>query len=304
MPDFMQLRTIPVRDSFMAYRETGPADAPVILLLHGNPTSSFIWRNIVPHLAQSARCIAPDLIGFGGSGKPDIPYHFLDQSAYLDAFIAAMGITSAYVVAQDWGTALAFHLAARRPDFMRGLAFMEFIRPIPAWEDFHTNDIARQTFQALRTPGTGERLVLEENLFVERILPAAISRVLRPEEIAAYREPFPTPASRRPVLAFPRLLPIAREPADMWALMEEAHAALRQSTYPKLLMFGEPGALVSPDFATSFAADLVDCDLVPLGPGLHYLQEDHPDAIGFNVARWIARCERRADRYVPALEDA
>jgi haloalkane dehalogenase len=304
MPDFTQLHIAPVRDSFLAYREVDRADAPVILLLHGNPTSSLIWRNIVPHLAGSGRCIAPDLIGYGGSGKPDIAYHFLDHAAYLDAFLAAKGIDSAYVVAQDWGTGLAFHLAARRPEFIRGLAFMEFIRPIPSWDDFHTSEAARQTFQALRTPEIGERLVLEENLFVERILPGSIRRELSTEEMAGYRAPFATPESRRPILAFPRLLPVAGEPADMWALMETAHAALRQSLYPKLLMFGDPGALVTPTFATRFAGELVDCELVPLGSGLHYLQEDHPGGIGRSVADWIAKCEQRTERRTPVMESA
>jgi len=304
MHDFTILQTLPARDSFMAYREAGSVEAPHILLLHGNPTSSLIWRNIVPHLAGSGHCIAPDLIGFGGSGKPDIAYHFLDHVAYLDAFIEAKGIRSAYVVAQDWGTAFAFHLAARRPDFIRGLAFMEFIRPFATWDDFHNNDVARQTFQAFRTPGVGERLVLDENLFVERILPGSIQRTLSAEEMQAYRQPFPTPESRRPVLAFPRLLPVAHEPADMCVLLESAHVALRQSHYPKLLFVGDPGALVSPAFAASFAERLVGCELVPLGSGLHYLQEDHPEQIGRNVADWIARCEARAGRLTTAVEPA
>ena len=126
--------TLPQRsvlNSAMAYREAGGGDAPVALFLHGNPTSSYIWRNIIPLVAPVAHCIAPDLIGFGQSGKPDIAYRFDDHVRYLDAFIAAAGITSAYLVAQDWGTGLAFHLAARRPGFVRGLAFMEFIRPGP-----------------------------------------------------------------------------------------------------------------------------------------------------------------------------
>ena len=301
MHDFTTLQILPVRTSFMAYREAGTADAPHILLLHGNPTSSLIWRNIVPRLAGSGHCIAPDLIGFGESGKPDIAYHFLDHVAYLDAFIEAKGITSAYVVAQDWGTALAFHLAARRPDFIRGLAFMEFIRPFATWDDFHNNDVARQTFQAFRTPGVGERLVLDENLFVERVLPGSIRRTLTAEEMQAYRRPFPTPESRRPVLAFPRLLPVGGEPADMHALLESAHAALRGSHFPKLLFCGDPGALVSPAFAAEFAAGLVDCDLVRLGSGLHYLQEDHPERIGRSVADWIVKCEARADRVAGAF---
>lgn len=302
MHDFARLHIAPVRDSFLAYREAGSADLPDILLLHGNPTSSLIWRNIVPHLTGSGHCVAPDLIGMGGSGKPDIDYHFLDHAAYLDAFIEAKGIKSAYIVAQDWGTALAFHLAARRPDFVRGLAFMEFIRPLAAWDDFHNNPAARETFRALRTPRVGERLVLEENLFVERILPGSIQRKLTEEEMDAYRAPFPTPASRRPVLAFPRLLPIAQEPADMWNVMEAAHAALAQSVYPKLLFFGDPGALVSPDFAARFASNLVDCDLVPLGSGLHYLQEDHPERIGRSIAEWIAKCETPVSLAEPLME--
>src|SRR5439155_17002307 len=135
----------------MAYRETGKPGAPVALFLHGNPTSSYLWRNILPLVAPVACCIAPDLIGFGQSGKPDIAYTFADQARYLDALIERLGIRSAYLVAQDWGTAIAFHLAARRPDFVRGLAFMEFIRPMPSWDDFHEVEAARETFRNFRT---------------------------------------------------------------------------------------------------------------------------------------------------------
>ena len=132
----ISLPKLSVLDSEMAYREAGGRDKPVALFLHGNPTSSYIWRNIIPLVAEVAHCVAPDLIGFGQSGKPDIAYRFEDHARYLDAFIAKAGIGSAYLVAQDWGTALAFDLAARRPDFVRGLAFMEFIRSIPTWEQF------------------------------------------------------------------------------------------------------------------------------------------------------------------------
>src|SRR5215468_12780582 len=151
------LPQVNVLGSTMAYREAGNHEAPVALFLHGNPTSSYIWRNIIPLVAPVAHCIAPDLIGFGQSGKPDIAYRFDDHVRYLDAFIAAAGITSAYLVAQDWGTGLAFHLAARRPGFVRGLAFMEFIRPVPTWEDFHQIAAARDLFRRFRTPGTGEK---------------------------------------------------------------------------------------------------------------------------------------------------
>src|SRR5262249_4550605 len=140
----VELPQIDVLDSTMAYRQVGDVgdrEAPVALFLHGNPTSSYIWRNILPRVAPVARSIAPDLIGFGQSGKPDIDYRFADHVRYLDAFLDRAGISSAFIIAQDWGSALAFHLAARRPEFVRGLAFMEFIRPMPSWADFQENAI-------------------------------------------------------------------------------------------------------------------------------------------------------------------
>lgn len=285
------LPQLPVLGSTMAYREIRRLGAPVALFLHGNPTSSYIWRNIMPRVAPVAHCIAPDLIGFGQSGKPDIDYRFADHIRYLDAFIDVVGIPSAFLVAQDWGTALAFHLAARRPDFVRGLAFMEFIRPMPTWDDFHQAPAARDTFRKFRTPGEGERMILEHNAFVERVLPAAVIRKLSDEEMAVYRAPFLTPQSRRPAWRLPNELPIAGEPADVYALLEQAHAALAASRYPKLLFAGNPGGLVSPDFADSFAVTLHDCGVVQLGAGAHYLQEDHPETIGRSLAAWIAEIE-------------
>jgi haloalkane dehalogenase len=283
-----------VLDSRMAYREAGEANSPVVLFLHGNPTSSYIWRNILPAVAEVAHCIAPDLIGFGQSGKPDIAYRFDDHVRYLDAFLASKGINSAYLVAQDWGTALAFHLAARRPDLVRGLAFMEFTRPIPTWEEFLHGSSEREIFRKFRTPGVGEKLVLEDNLFVEGVLPGAIVRKLTDDEMEVYRAPFPTPRSRIPTWRFPNELPIAGEPADVYATMQRAHAALGASAYPKLLFAGDPGALVPTAVAEEFARMLHDCRLVKLGSGLHYLQEDHPDIIAREIAAFITRIERHS----------
>lgn len=277
---------IPVLDSTMSYVEAG-RQGPTVLLLHGNPTSSYIWRNIIPRIAPVAHCIAPDLIGYGQSGKPDIAYRFADQVRYLDAFITALGLDRLVIVAQDWGTALAFHHASHRPQNILGLAFMEFIRPFADWESFHQRPQARELFKAFRTPGQGETLILEDNIFIERILPGSVLRRMPPEEMAAYRRPFPTPASRRPILSLPRELPIAGEPVDVFAISTADHAALRASTYPKLLFSGDPGALISPEQARDFAAGLLNCCLVELGPGAHYLQEDHPIAIGDAVHDWL-----------------
>jgi haloalkane dehalogenase len=285
VPYDVELPQVSVLGSTMAYRQAGNPDAPVALFLHGNPTSSYLWRNVIPLVAPTAHCIAPDLIGFGQSGKPDIEYRFADHVRYLDAFLANAGISSAFVIAHDWGTALAFHLAARRPEFIRGLAFMEFLWPMPTWEDFPAS--VRETFQKFRTPGMGEKMILEGNAFVEGVLPGATARKLTDEEMSVYRAPFPTPESRRPTWRFPNELPIAGEPADVHSTLEKAHRALAHSSYPKLLFAGNPGALVSPTFAESFAKGLKNCRVVQLGSGIHYLQEDNAEVIGATVNEWL-----------------
>lgn len=282
------MKHVSILGSSMAYRDTGGDEDRVALFLHGNPTSSFIWRNVIPHVAGVARCVAPDLIGFGQSDKPAIEYRFADHARYLDRFIESLRLERFFLVAQDWGTALAFHFAARHPDRVRGLAFMEFIRPMPTWEDFHQTDVARATFKRFRTPAEGEAMILEANAFVERVLPSSVVRPLTDEEMQTYRAPFPTPESRRPIWRFANELPIAGEPDDVWELMTRAHEALAASRYPKLLFAGTPGALVSPAFAERFGATLADCQVVQLGAGRHYLQEDHPQEIGRAVSAWIA----------------
>jgi len=162
---------------------------------------------------------------------------------------------------------------------------MEFLRPLPTWEEFPAS--ARETFQKFRTPGMGEKMILEGNAFVEEVLPGAIARKLTDEEMSAYRAPFPTPESRRPTWRFPNELPIAGEPADVHSTLEIAHRTLAQSSYPKLLVAGNPGALVSPTFAESFAKGLKSCRVVQLHSGIHYLQEDNAEVIGATVNEWL-----------------
>ncbi len=286
------LNTLPVLGSHMAYAEAGDANAPTVLFLHGNPTSSFIWRNIIPHVASVAHCVAPDLIGFGASGKPDIDYRFADHVAHLDDFIAKLGLRDITIVAQDWGTALAFHYAARNPSNIRGLAFMEFIRPFATWDDFLRGSPKREIFRSFRIPGEGETLILDQNVFVERVLPGGVIRTLTEAEMAVYRAPFATRESRKPTWRFPNELPIAGTPSDVVAIMDKDHAALLASTYPKLLFSAEPGALISPEFAEHYAARLPNCRHVKLGKGAHFLQEDHADAIGLAVAGWLSGFSR------------
>lgn len=289
-----ELGRLAVLDTELAYRSAGAAHLPTAVFLHGNPTSSFVWRKILPLVAPRARCLAPDLVGFGASGKPSIGYRFADHARYLESFLDAAGVASAYFVAQDWGTALAFDLLARRSNLVRGIAFMEFIAPMQDWSQFHQSEGARDLFRRLRTPGVGESLVLEQNVFIERILPGGVVRRLSEEEMHAYRGPFLDPHTRSPMLSLPRELPIAHEPADVDARLRIAHAALRESEMPKLLFVGDPGALLSPQAAEVLASELPHCRLVRLPSGLHYLQEDHPERIGMELAAWIESAEKHS----------
>lgn len=283
---------IPVLDSVMAYQEMGDPTNPAVLFIHGNPTSSYIWRNIMPHVSRNAHCIAVDLIGFGRSGKPDIDYRFVDHVRYVDAFLEVLGLQQFYLIAQDWGTAIAFHYAARKPEAILGLGFMEFIRPMTDWEDFHPSPESRAVFQKFRTPGEGEKLILDNNLFVERILPGSIMRKLSDEEMDAYRAPFMSSESRKPTLQFPRELPIAGKPEDVHQLIEQAHQALLAAQYPKILFSADPGVLTPPRIAEDYANRLRSCKHIRLGKGAHYLQEDHADRIGQEIAVWIEECQK------------
>ena len=206
-----------VLDTEMAYVDTGAGEP--IVFLHGNPTSSYVWRNIIPHVAGERRCLAPDLVGMGESGKsPSGSYRFVDHARYLDAWFEALGLTANVVlVVHDWGSALGFHWARRHPDRVAGIAYMEsIVRPV-TWQEWP--DAARKVFQAMRSPG-GEEMVLQKNVFVERILPASVLRGLGDEEMQRYRTPYREAGeSRRPTLTWPREIPIEGEPARMaWAL--------------------------------------------------------------------------------------
>jgi haloalkane dehalogenase len=277
---------VDVLGSRMSYIDEGRG-APIVFL-HGNPTWSYLWRNVIPHVAGLGRCIAPDLIGMGRSDRPALAYRFADHARYLDAFLDALDLSQITFVVHDWGSALGFDWAMRHSSRVRGLAFMEAIlAPVPSWDAFPEG--ARELFQAFRTPGVGEEMVLERNVFVEQVLPASVVRPLSPEEMAHYRAPFPDAASRRPVLAWPREIPIAGTPADVVAVVERYVAALVASPIPKLLFTVEPGVLVPPPLAAWARATLPNLETVELGEGRHFIQEDHPHAIGRGLASWVGR---------------
>ena len=228
---------MPVLDSTMYYEDQG--DGGPVVLLHGNPTSSYLWRNVIPELTGQARCLAPDLIGMGRSGKPDIAYRFADHARYLDAWFDALEIDGVTLVGHDWGGALGFDWASRHPARVRGLAFMETIVHPLTWDDWPP--WARDMFQALRRAGEGEELILDRNLFVESVLPHSVKRTLSGEELDVYRAPFTERAYRRPTLAWPREIPIDGTPADVVKRVEAYDTWLACSTeVPKLLLTFDP----------------------------------------------------------------
>src|SRR5258705_642298 len=223
------VRHVQVHGARMAYVDEGSGDP--IVFLHGNPTSSYLWRNVIPHVRSRGSAIAPDLIGTGRDDKPDIGYRFVDHARYIDGFLEALGLDRITFVVHDWGSALGFDWAMSHESRVRGLAFMEAILgPVPSWDGFRPE--GRESFQALRTPGVGERMVLEENFFVEQILPKGVLRALTDTEMAYYRAPFAHAAARRPMLAWPREIPIAGQPADVVAISEHYREALTRSTLP------------------------------------------------------------------------
>ena len=281
-------RTVTVDDVPMAYVEAGQGRP--IVLLHGNPTSSYLWRNVLPHLEGLGRCLAPDLVGMGDSGKlPDSGpgrYSFATHSRYLDGFLAQVGADrDVLLVLHDWGSGLGFDWARSHPDAVRGIAYMEaIVAPFPSWDVWP--QAARRVFQGMRSPA-GEDLVLQRNVFVERILPASVLRGLTEQEMAVYRRPYTEPGeSRRPTLDWPRQLPFHDEgPADVVERVQAYADWLATSDVPKLFVDAEPGSILV-GAQREIALGWPDQSVVRV-PGSHFLQEDSPDEIGSAIASWI-----------------
>lgn len=274
-------------DSEIAYVDTGAADGRPVVFLHGNPTSSYLWRNIVPHAAGRGRCLAPDLIGMGDSGPSSSGYRFVDHARYLDAWFDALEIDGAVLVVHDWGSALGFHWARRHPERVAGVVYMEaVVRPL-SWSEWPAP--ARDFFRALRSPA-GEAMILERNLFVERILPASVIRGLGEAEMAAYRRPFARPGeSRRPTLTWPRQIPIDGEPADVAAIAESYAAWLSESAVPKLFVNAEPGTILV-GAQREFCRGWPNQTEVTVA-GTHFIQEDSPHEIGAALAAFLDRLD-------------
>jgi len=267
----------------MAYADTAKGEP--IVFLHGNPTSSYLWRNVIPHLESLGRCLAPDLIGMGDSGKePHGAYRFADHARYLDGWFDALGLKrNVTLIVHDWGSALGFHWAFRHQASVRGIAYMEaVVRPVTMAE---WPAASQRIFQGLRS-GAGDAMVLEKNIFVERILPGSVMRKLTDEEMAAYRKPYLEPGeSRRPTLTWPRQIPIDGEPADVAAIVAAYAEWLAKSNLPKLFVNAEPGAILTGN-QREFCRRWPNQKEVTV-KGSHFIQEDSPHAIGAAIAEWL-----------------
>ncbi|QKG18611.1 haloalkane dehalogenase [Actinomadura verrucosospora] len=276
-----------VLDSWMAHRAAGES-GPTVVFLHGNPTSSYLWRNVIPAVAGRARCLAPDLIGMGASGKPGLAYRFADHARYLDAWLEAVVPDNDLVlVGHDWGGALAQDWAARRgAGRVRGIVLNEtFLRPM-AWSEMPPQ--AHEFFSALRTPGVGEEMVLKKNLFIERNLPAHIPGISE-EVLGLYREPYPDADSRSPMLQWAREFPLDGEPADVVARMVAYGEWMRQSAdVPKLLMTVTPAVgLGAPELIAWARGNSSSLRVQEVGQAGHHAPEQLGPQIGQAVARFL-----------------
>ncbi|MGB5657015.1 MAG: haloalkane dehalogenase [Acidimicrobiia bacterium] len=279
----MEKHRVEVLGSEMAYVDVGAGDP--IVFLHGNPTSSFLWRNVIPHVADLGRCVAPDLIGMGDSSKVDsMAYRFVDHRTYLDGFLDAVGVRDRVtLVVHDWGSALGFDWANRHRAAVSGIAYMEaIVRPV-TWEEWP--EPSQRVFQGMRSPA-GEEMVLANNVFVERILPASILRTLSEDEMAEYRRPFLNPGEdRRPTLTWPRELPIDGSPEDVVAIVDDYSGWLSTSSLPKLFVNAEPGAILVGQ-QREFCRRWPNQTEVTVA-GIHFIQEDCADDIGLSLRRWM-----------------
>jgi len=277
-------RRVSVLDSEMAYVETG-SGAETIVFLHGNPTSSFLWRKVIPAVAGLGRCIAPDLIGMGKSDKPDLEYRFFEHANYVEDFIDALGLQNITLVIHDWGSGLGFHYAALHPEKIKAIAFMEaIVLPVPSWDTFSSD--FKEIFQSFRTEKVGWDLIVNQNFFVEKILPSGVVRELSEEEMNVYRGPYLEPESRKPLWRWPNEIPIAGEPSDVNEAVLKYNAKLVEWDIPKLLFYAEPGALLPKPAVEWCEINLKNLTSINLGKGRHYLQEDYPHAIGEALAEW------------------
>lgn len=289
-PDFpYESKYVSVNGSKMHYVEAGEGD-PVVFI-HGNPTSSYLWRNVIPWVKQRKRAIAIDLIGMGKSDKPDIDYTFDDHFAYVSQFIEKLHLKNITLVIHDWGATLGFEYARRNPQRVRAIAFMEGVLP-PAFPQPSYQSMGKEMgdmFRMFRDPVKGREMLVTHNGFVEQILPAFVNRSLSETEMDHYREPYRTEGSRKPVYLWPQEIPIGGQPARTTATLQNIKIFLENSDLPMLLLYASPGAVIPPQAVPWFTSRVKHIETAYVGQGFHFIQEDQPEAVGRAINDWLRR---------------
>ncbi|MDT8399541.1 MAG: haloalkane dehalogenase [Pseudomonadales bacterium] len=289
-PDFpYESHYVEVLGSRMHYVDEGEGDP--ILFIHGNPTSSYLWRNVIPHVSGHYRAIAVDLIGMGKSDKPELDYTYLDHRRYLNAFIQALDLKNITFVIHDWGSVLGFDYAMHNEANTLGVAFMEAL--IPPRFPIPAEPPADSIFGRFRTAGEGEKLIYEDHYFMEQMVPGGVVRKLSEEEMNHYREPYLAEGSRKPILQWPRELPMGGKPAANVEVISSIGAWMKTTKMPMLHLWAGSGGMNPDGNARYYVDNVADIESYFLGEGRHYLQEDHPEMIGVAVNDWRRRLDER-----------
>lgn len=272
----------------MAYIDEG--EGRPIVFLHGNPASSYLWRNIIPYVTDGHRAIAPDLMGMGDSDKPNMTETYHESAHYLHTFLDSLDLKDAVLVIHDWGSALGWHYARTRPDRISAVAFMEAMAPpfMPMNDMSVLPPELLQFMTGIRTPGVGEQMIMEQNLFLDAFM-RHDGGGLSDDVMAEYNRPYPTAESRKILLDWPREIPMEGSPADVHAVVRANSDFVAESTFPKLMFHVSPGAVI-PDFAAEWIKkNLTNLEAIYLGAGGHFIQEQYPDEIGKGLADWLTR---------------
>jgi haloalkane dehalogenase len=276
---------VDVFGSKIHYIEEGEGDP--ILFLHGNPTSNYLWRNIIPYLSKQGRCIAPDLIGMGKSDQPNLNYGFHDTYKYVEGFIQKMGLKNITLVLHDWGSGMGFHYANLHRDNIKAIAFMEAMYDAPTIHDMPFS--VKTALKMIRNPLFGYLMVQVGNMFIKKMLPDMIVRKLTKEEIAHYAAPYPTIKSRKPLLAWPKSVPFSGgKPISVAKAVKSWAEWLKNSDIPKLCFYVTPGVAIKEKDMKIIKEEFKNTELVYLGEGLHFIQEDYPHEIGQGISEWYA----------------
>lgn len=278
----LESKYIEIYGSKMHYTEWGEGDP--ILFLHGNPTSSYLWRDVIREVKSLGRCIAVDLIGMGKSDKPKLKYSFWDHYKYLAEFIYKMKLKNITLVLHDWGSGLGFHYFSENESNIKGLVFMEALVKPFNWSDI--SYINRIIFKLFRTPVIGWILLVPFNFFINILLPKMIRRKLSDNELSNYKEPFKKVRDRKPVYMWPREVPFNKKPLKNYKMMSDYSKKLQVSNLPKLLLYVTPGAIITKKWLIWCQENIKNLKSVHVGDGLHYIQEDNPKTIGEEIVSW------------------